>query len=297
VAYVEISELSEFILEVCNCFFNNCTKIISEVDVIAPLRNELDIEHLLEFDRLLTDSELQQVIQLMERIDPVERNGISYSGRDFLGVLKKILELQEQFSELSAKEIKQKYQRILHDYAGMNIEILFSRKIHSRIRGIRGSQKRFSDGLYQKQKVIFDFMLKRAKQEGKWKNLNAAVDSVLPELEVVLKEFDKKWISNKLSEKNAELECLEKEFEKHRKKPPSYSPGIILTKTRDQTFIDNIRAVRMECNDLEKALQMADPSLILKKRLSFNTVYQPEVIKNLLRRQPSLLEEIIESTL
>lgn len=49
----------------------------------------------------------------------------------------------------------------------------------------------------------------------------------------------------------------------------------------------------MECNELDKALHMDDPSLLLKKQLSFNTAYQPEVIKNLLRKETDLLAEIL----
>lgn len=141
-AYVEISELSDFIIEVCHGFFDYCTRSVSEVDVNAPLLDDLDIKHALESLRPLTGSEVQKIIQIMTQSHPVERNGILYSNLCFLRILEKLLKLKEEFNEISEKEIKSTYQDLLHDYAAMNVEVIFSKKLSIRIRGIRAVKKK-----------------------------------------------------------------------------------------------------------------------------------------------------------
>ena len=73
--------------------------------------------------------------------------------------------------------------------------------IRRRLSGLRGVRERYNDYLYPKQQKIFEFMLEKATNQGRWKNLNQAVESVLPELDRVLKDFDKAWINQKLEEK------------------------------------------------------------------------------------------------
>jgi len=294
-AYVEISELSDFVTEVCHGFFDHCTRSVSEVDVNAPLLDELDIKHALESLRPLTDSEIQKTIQIMTQSHPVERDGALYSNLCFLGILEKLLKLKEEFNEISEKEIKSIYQDLLHDYAAMNVDLLYSKKLSKRIVGIRGVKKRYSNGLYKKQEVIFGFMLNKAKEQGKWKNLNEAVDSVLPELIDRLKLFDREWIAFQLEEKSNQLECIKLEFDQYKSNPPSYTPGAVLSNTRHQTYLNEIAALNVRCRELRSALLADDPSLLLKNELPFNTVYQPEIIKNLLRRKTEVLREIVES--
>lgn len=293
--YVDQDELRFFIFEVCQGFLAYCTKHPLEFEIDAPTYDELKVGHLLNLRRLFTEDEMIQIIEIMEIPYTVERFNKIYSSSDFLDVLSHVIGLIEQFSELTAKEIKKEYQEILHKYALMDVDIRFSQKIHTRIRGVRGAHKRYSNVLYKKHQVIYDFMLNKAKEQGKWKNLNTAVDSVLPELDMVLKQFDKEWISIKLAEKTKEFEKLKQEFEAYKANPPRYKLGSAetITTTRHQTYIHKIRAVRMECNELDKALHMDDPSLLLKKQLPFNTAYQPEVIKNLLRKETDLLAEIL----
>ena len=293
--YVDQDELRFFVFEVCQGFINYCTKMAFEYDIEAPDRDALNLTYLQELNRGFEEAEFIKIVQIMGYPYTVERYNRIYSSSDFLDVLFHVIGLIEQFSELTVKEIKKEYQEILHKYAMMDVDIRFSKKIHTRIRGVRGAHKRYSNVLYKKHQVIYDFMLNKAKEQGKWKNLNAAVDSVLPELDMVLKQFDKEWISIKLAEKTKELEKLKQEFEAYKANPPRYKLGSAetITTTRHQTYIHKIRAVRMECNELDKALHMDDPSLLLKKQLPFNTAYQPEVIKNLLRKEMDLLAEIL----
>lgn len=293
-AYVEISELSDFILEVCHGFFNYCTKSVSEFDVNAPLLDDLNIKHVLESVRPLTDSEIQKIIQIMTQAYPVERDGFIYSNLCFLRILERILKLKEEFNEISEKEIKSIYKNLLHDYAAMKVDLLFSKKLMSRIRGIRAIEKRYSNGLYKKQEFIFNFMLDKAKEHGKWKNLNVAIESTLPELVEKLKLFDKEWISIQLVEKSNQLESIQLEFDEYKKNPPRYEPGVIRTNTRHQTYRNRIVELKVRCRELNEALKMDDHSLVLKNELAFNTDYQPEIIKNLIRKQPNILREIIE---
>lgn len=138
-------------------------------------------------------------------------------------------------------------------------------------------------------------MRNKAKEQGKWKNLNVAVESTLPELTERLKLFDREWIAVQLAEKSNQLESIQLEFDEYKKNPPSYIPGAVLTITRDQTYITEIMELKVRCRDLQAALLAEDPSLLLKRELPFNTEYQPEVIKNLLRKKPEVLKEIIES--
>lgn len=294
-AYVEISELSDFIIEVCHGFFDHCTRSVTEIDVDAPLLDELDIKHVFEPIRPLTDAEIQKIIQIMNQLHPVERDGVLYSNLSFLRILEKLLKLKEEFNVISEKEIKSLYKELLHDYAAMNVDILFSNKLSKRIVGIRGVKKRYSNGLYKKHEVIFSFMQDKAKEQGKWKNLNVAVESTLPELMEILKLFDKEWISVQLAEKSNQLESIQSEFNEYKKSPPCHTPGAVLTNTRHQTYLNEIAALNVRCRELNAALIADDPSLILKNELPFNTVYQPEIIKNLLRARVDVLSEIVES--
>ncbi|ENW21881.1 hypothetical protein GPS63_08925 [Acinetobacter haemolyticus] len=294
-AYVNRNELFVFVFEVYQGFLNYCTKSTYEHDVEAPNRDDLNLAYLQDIRRNFNEEESQRIVELMEQPISVKRNGKMYSSHDFLEVLRLILELIEQFDELSDKEIKKAYKEIISQYAEMDVDILFSKKIHTRIRGVRGANKRYQKSLYKKHQVIFDFMLNKAQTQGKWDNLNTAVDSVLPELDLVLKQFDKKWIETQLEEKMKLLAELQREFEKYKVNPPSnkIGSGIIITATREQTFINKIRELQVTCRELQNALQMDDPSILLKKKLPFNTAYQPEVIKNLLRRHEDLLSQII----
>ncbi|MFR9680222.1 MULTISPECIES: hypothetical protein [unclassified Acinetobacter] len=294
-AYVDRNELFVFVFEICQGFLNYCTKSAYEHDVEAPNRDDLNLAYLQEIRRNFKRKELQRIVDLMEQPISVQRNGKTYSSHDFLEVLTLIFELIEQFDELSDKEVKKAYKEIISQYAEMDIDILFSKKIHTRIRGVRGANKRYQKNLYKKHQVIFDFMLNKAQAQGKWDNLNTAVDSVLPELDLVLKQFDKKWIETQLEEKKKILEELQQELKQFKVNPPSYKPGtgIIITATREQTYINKIRELQVTCRELRTALQIDDPSILMKKQLPFNTAYQPEVIKNLLRRHEDLLSQII----
>lgn len=293
--YVDIDELNIFIFEVCQGFLNYCTKISIEYDIDAPDLDALKLSYLLEIKRNFTCDELEKIIQLMSNSYTVERFSSIYSSDDFLAVLLQTFELIENYSEISDKEIKRNYQEILHKYAQMNVDILYSKNIHNRIRGMRGAHKRYSKNLYKKQKFIFEFMQQRAKEQGKWKNLNAAVEDVLPALDIALKQFDKDWISARLIEKLKEREKLEQEFQEYKLNPTCYEAGLAqtITATRYETYINKIREITVECRELEKALKLDDPSLVLKTKLPFNTAYQPEVIKNLLRRNKELLGNIL----
>lgn len=295
-AYVDKNELSFFAFEVCQGFLQYCTKSEREHDVEAPDRDALNLPYFEDANRSFTEEEFRKIFQIIRYPYTVERFNTNYASHDFLQVLVQVLDLRENYEELTDKEIKTAYQEILHKYALMNVDIQFSKKIHTRIRGVRGAHKRYSNVLYKKHQVIFDFMLNKAKEMGKWTNLNAAVDSVLPELDFVLKQFDKAWIATKIEEKTKELEQLKLEFETYKTNPPRYKLGSAqtITATRHQTYIGKIRALNVECRDLEKALEIDDPSILLKKQLPFNTAYQPEVIKNLLRKQEDLLAQIIE---
>lgn len=296
-AYVEISELKLFMLEVGLSFLTYCTKlrIENDVEVQAPDLEALNLAYLLGTRREFTETELYKLKQIMRYPYTVVKSNNSYKSSDFLEVLDDICYLLEEFDRLTDKEIKIQYKAVLAKYADMNIEIQFSRKIHTRIRGVRGANKRYKDGLYKKHQVIYDFMLNKAKTQGKWSNLNTAVDSVLPELDIVLKQFDKEWIAKRLAEKTEEMAKLQQEFEDFKVNPPRYQLGSakIITATREQTYTNRIREIRMECNELKKASEMDDPSILLKKQLPFNTAYQPEVIKNLLRKETDLLAEIL----
>ena len=294
-AYVDIDELYTFLFEVCQGFLNYCTKAAYEHDVEAPDRDDLGLAYLQEIQRNFKEEELQQIVELMEQSIIVKRYNKTYSSHDFLEVLSLIFELIEQFDELSDKEIKKAYKEIINLYAEIDIDILFSNKINTRIRGARGAKKRYQKNLYKKHQVIFDFMLNKAQVQGKWNNLNAAVESILPELDSVLKQFDKEWITTQLEEKKKILEELQQEFKQFKVNPPSYKlgSGLIITATRKQTYINKIRQLQVTCRELQNALQMDDPSILLKKQLPFNTAYQPEVIKNLLRKQPDFLTQIL----
>ncbi|MCU4491837.1 hypothetical protein KTI63_05045 [Acinetobacter guillouiae] len=296
-AYVDQAELYAFVFEVCQSFLNYCTKASYEHDVEAPDRDGLNLAYLQEIQRNFNEKELQQIVELMEQPISVQRFNTTYSSHDFLEVLGELFNLLNEFEELTDKQVKIQYKNILSKYASMNVDILYSQKIHTRIRGVRGAQKRYQDVLYKKHQVIFDFMLNKAKEQGKWQNLNAAVDSVLSELDIVLKQFDKEWIAKQLVEKTKEMKKLQQEFKQYKVNPPSYKlgSGITMAATREQTYINKIRELRVACRDFKNALQMDDPSILLKKQLPFNTAYQPEVIKNLLRKQPSLLDEIIQT--
>lgn len=294
-AYVDIGELEFFAFEVCQAFLRYCTKFEREYDIEAPDREALGLPHLQNPERNFTEDEFDKIFQIMRYPYIVERFGTTYSSHDFLRVLSQVFDLLNNYDGLSEKKIKIEYQKILNRYALMNVDILFSKKIHTRIRGVRGAHKRYSNVLYKKHQVIFDFMRNKAKVQGKWANLNAAVESVLPELDIELKKFDKEWILLKLAEKTKELDQIEQEFEKYKTHPPRYKLGSakIITATRHETYISKIRALKVECRDLDKALEMDDPSLLLKKQLPFNTAYQPEVIKNLLRKETDLLADIL----
>lgn len=295
-AYVDQNELFVFVFEVCQGFLNYCTKAAYEHDIEAPDRDDLGLAYLQEIQRNFKEEELQQIVELMEQPIIVKRYNKTYSSHDFLEVLTLIFELIEQFDELSDKEIKKAYKEIISQYAEMDIDILFSKKIHTRIRGVRGANKRYQKNLYKKHQVIFDFMLNKAQTQGKWDNLNAAVESILPELDPVLKQFDKEWITTQLEEKMKTLDELQQEFKQFKVNPPSYKlgSGLIITATREQTYINKIRQLRVTCRELQNALQIDDPSILLKKQLPFNTAYQPEVIKNLLRKQPDFLTQILD---
>ncbi|MCG7220095.1 hypothetical protein [Acinetobacter sp. AG3] len=296
-AYVDQVELSDFVFEVCQGFLNYCTKSKYEHDIEAPDRDELNLNALLEIRRFFNGDELETIAQLMEQPITVQRYNTIYLSDDFLEVLEGLIYLIGELEQLTDKQIKIQYKSILSKYASMNVDILYSRKIHTRIRGVRGAQKRYQDVLYKKHQVIFDFMLNKAKEQGKWQNLNAAVDSVLSELDIVLKQFDKEWIATQLAEKTKNLVKLQQEFDHYKQNLPRYKLGSakIMTATRAQTYTNKIREIRVECSELNKALNMQDPSILLKKQLPFNTAYQPEVIKNLLRKQEDLLAQIIES--
>lgn len=210
-------------------------------------------------------------------------------------MLKQVRALKQQYKQLTEKQIKQIYKAILSQYAMMNVDIILSQKIKTRIRGVRGAHQRYSNLLYKKHEVIFELMLNKAKSQGKWPNLNIAVESMLPELEVALRHFDKVWIEEQLIKTRGELTSLQQAFNNYKANPPSFRSGVISTNTRHQTYLTEITGLKVKCRDFEAALK-EEPSLVLKKLLPFNTVYQPEVIKNMLRKKPEILRDILKSS-
>ena len=295
-AYVDEIELDAFILEVCHGFFDCFTRPFKGHSVFDGARvRDVSFESLLNPPRPFTEVEMQQVMQLMADSYTVKYYETIYLTDEFLDVLKKARALKQQYKQLTEKQIKESYKAILSQYAMMNVNITLSQKIKTRIRGVCGAHRRYSNLLYKKHEVIFELMLNKAKSQGKLPYLNIAVESMLPELEVALKHFDRVWIEEQLIKTRDELTSLQQIFDNYKANPPSFKSGVILTKTRHQTYLTEIAGLKVKCRDFEAALK-EEPSLVLKKLLPFNTVYQPEVIKNMLRKKPEILRDILESS-
>ncbi len=240
---------------------------------------------------LVNDDDKSVLLRLMQEPLKVMKDNKNYCSQDFLELAQKVNALKQDLNRLTKKESERLFKEMLNKFLDMEIGNGVTDTIRRRLSGLRGVRERYNDYLYPKQQKIFEFMLEKATNQGRWKNLNQAVESVLPELDRVLKDFDKAWINQKLEEKTQLLKQTVKEFEEYKKNPPErnfYQP-----KTRDKTIEDWIRGLRMECETFKKASLADDPSSILGNKLAYNTLYQPESIKNLLKKHPEIVEQIV----
>ena len=272
-------------------FFTVNTQIENGIDHLKLKERGLDsIRDDFGYWRRFGDADRNTILQLMEEPFEISKNDKIYNSHDFLELANNVNALKQNLDELTKAEIERKFKQMLNKLVDMEMKAVTG-DIYYRLKGLRGVRERYNDYLYPKQQKIFEFMLEKATNQGRWKNLNQAVESVLPELDRVLKDFDKAWINQKLEEKTQLLKQTVKEFEEYKKNPPErnfYQP-----KTRDKTIEDWIRGLRMECETFKKASLADDPSSILGNKLAYNTLYQPESIKNLLKKHPEIVEQIV----
>lgn len=269
----------------------------------VDMRNNCGVDHLKLNEKNLdylwdsvgngevNDNDKMIILTLMRVPLHVVRSEKSYLSQDFLELAQKVNALRQDLNKLTNRESERLFKEMLNKFLDMDIGNGTTDTIRRRLSGLRGIRERYNDYLYPKQQKIFEFMLKKVAIQGRWKNLNQAVESVLPELDSVLKDFDKTWISQKLEEKAEALKQAVQAFEEYKANPPErefYQP-----KSRNKTIENWIRGLRMECETFKKASLADDPSLILKNKLAYNTLYQPESIKNLLKKHPEIVEKIV----
>ncbi|ENW98658.1 hypothetical protein F900_02741 [Acinetobacter modestus] len=272
-------------------FFTVNTQIENGIDHLKLTERGLDsIWDDFGYWRRFGEADRNAILQLMEEPFEISKNDKIYNSHDFLELANNVNALKQNLDELTKTEIERKFKQILNKLVDMEMKAVTG-DIYYRLKGLRGVRERYNDYLYPKQQKIFEFMLEKATNQGRWKNLNQAVESVLPELDSVLKDFDKAWINQKLEEKTQALKQAVQQFEEYKKNPPErkfYEP-----KTRDKTIEDWIRGLRMQCETFKKASLADDPSSILGNKLAYNTLYQPESIKNLLKKHPEIVEQIV----
>lgn len=265
---VEIGEMLEEIFQNYLCYFN--------VEGCMPYQAEYSNQ---EKDKIFAHMDLNQACSF---------EFVNLKGSDFQKLLIDLIHIIQNHQQECIKETQAAFKQFLRDYEriGIDYAAISRPKIKNKVKGIRNMRMRYEKTVYPKLAIFYDLLKERAKIQGKWSSVNAAVREILPELKNRFLEYDRQQIISKIEENKKYIEANDQLLIHGTDTDFKYYKRHNVQKQQSELVEEN--------RQLEHMLQSKDLSFALKKKSPFNTIYLDEVLMNNLRKNKELMELVIE---
>lgn len=281
---INMDDLNDFEQEIFDCLFccYDCSLNMRKVIELSSLEKE-NIKKKMAMD----DYQLNPTYQLHQQLG-IYKVGVPITPKQLLEILNRLEALRENFNGLTKLEIKRLYSQLLQSCVLIDKNIgIRNSKIKRRVTGLLAAQAKYKKKLYPRREILYRVLREQVQVNGKWKNLNQAVKSILPLLKEEYLKFDLIWIQDEISVRLDKMKRL-KQIHSDPKIKNEQSVN-----RQARYYLNRLKRLETEIEELQQALNAKDPSRALGKKMPFNADYTDESIIHHLRNCPEILREIL----
>lgn len=281
---INMDDLNDFEQEIFDClsYCYDCSLNTRKVIELSSVEKK-NIKKKMQVD----DYQLNPTYQLHQQLG-MQKGDVPVTPKQLLEILNRLEALREKFNNLAKLEIKKLYGQLLQSCVLINENIgIRNSKIKRRVTGLLAAQAKYEKKLYPRREILYRVLREQVQANGKWKNLNQAVKSILPLLMKEYLKFDLIWIEDEIS---AKLEKMKRLRQMH-SAPKIKNEQSINRQAR--YYLNRLKRLETEIEELKQALYAKDPSRALGKKMPFNADYTDESIIHHLRNCPDILKEIL----
>ena len=281
---INMDDLNDFEQEIFDClsYCYDCSLNTRKVIELSSVEKK-NIKKKMQVD----DYQLNPTYQLHQQLG-MQKGDVPVTPKQLLEILNRLEDLREKFNDLAKLEIKKLYGQLLQSCVLINENIgIRNSKIKRRVTGLLAAQAKYEKKLYPRREILYRVLREQVQANGKWKNLNQAVKSILPLLMKEYLKFDLIWIEDEIS---AKLEKMKRLRQMH-SAPKIKNEQSINRQAR--YYLNRLKRLETEIEELKQALYAKDPSRALGKKMPFNADYTDESIIHHLRNCPDILKEIL----
>lgn len=281
---INMDDLNDFEQEIFDClsYCYDCSLNTRKVIELSSVEKK-NIKKKMQVD----DYQLNPTYQLHQQLG-MQKGDVPVTPKQLLEILNRLEALREKFNDLAKLEIKKLYGQLLQSCVLINENIgIRNSKIKRRVTGLLAAQAKYEKKLYPRREILYRVLREQVQANGKWKNLNQAVKSILPLLMKEYLKFDLIWIEDEIS---AKLEKMKRLRQMH-SAPKIKNEQSINRQAR--YYLNRLKRLETEIEELKQALYAKDPSRALGKKMPFNADYTDESIIHHLRNCPDILKEIL----
>jgi hypothetical protein len=212
-------------------------------------------------------------------------------------LLIKINKLRLNVDGMSTHFFKRQYSDLLILYVDTlgAIDFIQNKKLARSAKGILAVKARYERHLYPRREILYRILKENVAQNGKWSNLNQAINFILDDLVKAFEVYDVQWLKSELLIKQVKLKELEQSnpletvIENDERK-------IVRRKTTPALMVKKTEKLHQEIKNLNHILKAKYPSKEMERfgyKMPYSGGYIAETIIHELRNQPDILKEIL----
>lgn len=212
-------------------------------------------------------------------------------------LLVKINKLKLDVDGMSTRLFKKQYSDLLILYVDTlgAIDFIQNKKLARSAKGILAVKARYERHLYPRREILYRILKEYVARNGKWNNLNQAINFILDDLVKAFEVYDVQWLKSELFIKQLKLKELEQSnpletaIENDERK-------IVRRKATPVLMVKKTEKLHQEIKNLNHILKAKYPSKEMERfgyKMPYSGGYIAETIIHELRNQPDILKEIL----
>lgn len=204
--------------------------------------------------------------------------------QSLIDVLDKLHLLKNKLSCIDLKIANFEYKKIFKEYALMNHADygIDNPELKTKIDKVRSQKGNYQQLISKKNKIFLEVLLEQCEVQGKWENPSQAVKSNIKRINNKFKEFDTEWIHDEIIKNTDQINILEGLIQGSKN-------GI----KRREKYCKELNELKLRNEKLNSNLADGYPFHNLEKILPYNTPDFEEILIKRLRKEISVLDEII----
>ncbi len=203
--------------------------------------------------------------------------------------------LRIDVNSLPIKMFKKRFSDILIAYVQLlgGLESIHNKQLAKSAKAVLAVKARYEKHLYPRREILYRILREQVALQGKWKNLNQAVNFIIDDLVKAFEVYDVEWLQSEFELKQKLLKQLEQQGKQSVKQANAESDGV---RRKPASIAKKIEKLQLELKSINQILKAKDPSKEMEKskyRMPYSGVYIAETIIHELRTQPEILREIL----